>query len=254
MSLAPAAMVGVHKALGTFTNHVDAYIAISHYVRDAHCASGLPQDRIHMRYDTVDAPIRQTAQSPRQRAIVASLRLTPEKEIDALIAAWRVRPRDAVLHVAGTGSDEQRLRALAADDPSIRFEGQMPHKTLMELMARARGVVNPSLWAEPFGRTPMEAFSVGTPAIVSRIGGLTETVEHGRNGFHVEPGDVAGLDVAIDAMLGDDDGHRRMCLAALQTYTDKFAPSVILPETVAIYKKALNRRRSFSALPVLQPA
>ena len=77
MSLAPAAMVAVHKALGTFTNHVDAYIAISHYVRDAHCASGLPQDRIHMRYDTLDAPIRQIAQSPRQRAIVAPLRLTP---------------------------------------------------------------------------------------------------------------------------------------------------------------------------------
>ena len=239
-SLVPAMMVGVHKMAGTWTRHVDAYIAISNFVRDVHRDAGYPADRIFVRHCFVLPTIAPSA--TRTASVVAAARFTPEKGLGVLIEAWQRRPRNAVLHIAGTGPDEQRLRALAEDDPSIRFVGQLPLPDLIGLMATARAVVNPCLWMEPFGRTPMEAGAVGTPAIVSRVGGLVDTVEHGRNGLLVEPGDVAELDQAVTILLTDDGAFRSMSEGAVETFAEKFSPGVMLRATEAIYESAIRRR------------
>ena len=122
-------------------------------------------------------------------------------------------------------------------------------------MAGACAVVNAALWSEPFGRTPMEAFSVGTPAVVSRIGGLAEIVTHGRDGLLVPPGDVEALSGALAAMLARDERHAAMCAAAARTFAARFGPSVVLPQTETIYRAAIERRRVAPGTPpVAAPA
>ena len=239
-SLMPAMMVGVHKVAGTWTRHVDAYIAISTFVRDVHCEAGYPADRMFVRHCFI-VPTAGPA-SQRTASVVAAARLSPEKGLGVLIEAWRRRPRNAVLHIAGTGPDEPRLRALAEGDPTVRFEGQLPLPDLVNLMATSRAVVNPCLWMEPFGRTAMEAGAVGTPAIVSRVGGLVDIVEHGRNGLRVEPGDGAGLDQAVDLLLTDDAAFHAMSEGAVRTFAEKFSPGVMLQATEQIYEAAIRRR------------
>lgn len=242
-SLAPMMMVGFHKAAGTW-NQVDAFIAISDYVAEMHRQAGYPAERIVVRSCLATAQPQPPRGTKRMPAIVAAARLSPEKGLHVLIEAWRQRrTRDAVLHIAGTGPEERRLRALAQDCPTIRFEGQIAFEQLIALMGQACAVVNPSLWNEPFGRTPMEAFSVATPAIVSRAGGLVDIVEHGLNGLLVEPGDVAGLAQAIDAMLAQDDAHRAMSEGAARAFREKFSPAALLPATEKIYEDAMRRRR-----------
>ena len=242
-SAAPALMVGVHKVLGTFAEAIDCYVAISRHVRDSFAASSLPLERIHVRDNTLAHPPA-PPRAERLPRIVAPGRLMPEKGLEVLIAAWKARPRPgASLHIAGTGADEARLKALAAGDPGIRFEGQLPFAALRDLMAGACAVVNAALWSEPFGRTPMEAFSVGTPAVVSRIGGLAEIVTHGRDGLLVPPGDVEALAGAMSTMLAQGERHAGMCAAAAQTFAARFQPSVVLPQTEAIYRAAIERRR-----------
>ena len=245
-SLAPAAAVATHKLLRTWSRHVDAYVAVSGYVREAHLDAGFPADRIHVRGNLVNRAGR-AAETFRTPSIVAPARLSPEKGLDMLIRAWRRRPRTATLHIAGSGSEEAALRRLAEGDPTIRFEGQVPFSALLDLMAKARAVVSPSLNMEPFGRVPMEAFSVGTPAIASRAGGLADIVIDQRNGLLVEPGDLEALDTAIGVMLGDDIAQARMATGAAESFAERFSPAVMLPATEAIYEAALARRRRIAA-------
>lgn len=246
-SLAPAAMVAAHRLAGTWENHVDAYVAVSGHVRDLHEAAGFPASRIHVRANLA-MPANVVATGAAGAYIVAAARLAPEKGLDVLIRAWRARPRAAKLFIAGSGSgaEEARLGALAGGDPSIAFEGQLAPDRLIGLMAGARAVVNPALWMEPFGRTPVEAFSVGTPAIVSRIGGLADIVEDQVDGLVVAPGDVAALDGALTTMLADHAAREVMAQGARQSYARKFAPSVLLPATEAIYAAAIARRRALA--------
>jgi glycosyltransferase involved in cell wall biosynthesis len=56
----------------------------------------------------------------------------------------------------------------------------------------------------------IEAMTLGRPSVVTRVGGLTEVVEHGKQGLVVEPGDTDALADAIVTLLRDIDLRRHL--------------------------------------------
>ena len=56
----------------------------------------------------------------------------------------------------------------------------------------------------------MEAYAVGLPVVVTRVGGLPDVVEDGRSGMMVEPEDPGALADAILAMAADPDRRAEM--------------------------------------------
>jgi glycosyltransferase involved in cell wall biosynthesis len=52
-----------------------------------------------------------------------------------------------------------------------------------ELMSRARAIIGPTYYVEPFGNMVAEGYFSGTPAITTDWGGFTETVVQGETGF-----------------------------------------------------------------------
>ncbi len=135
---------------------------------------------------------------------------------------------------------------MAAGDDTIEFLGQLPAAELSDVMRLSRAVVNSCLWSEPFGLTPIEAFSNGTPAIVSATGGLKESVRHRQNGLLVPPGDVDALDAAISELLADDALLSTLQGGAAETYARQFPTEVLLPATEKIYESAIRRRRQMT--------
>lgn len=81
---------------------------------------------------------------------------------------------------------------------------------LPSLLAAASLCAVPSTRPEPFGLVSIEAMGVGTPVIAAAHGGLMETVRHGDDGMHFEPGNAHELAASIDACLGDDVRLARM--------------------------------------------
>ncbi len=241
-SAVPAISVAVHRLIGTYGRRVDAFIAISDCVRDAHIAGGFPSDRVHRRYSAV-LPGLTVPFDQRRRELLCASRLTGEKGIDHLIRTWRRRPRSATLAIAGSGPMEAELRHLAGDDSSIVFLGQLSPEAVKDRMANAMAVINCSLWPEPFGRTPVEAFASGVAAIVSDAGGLAESVVDGVSGLIVPPGDDDRLDAALTRLLNEDGLAEALGNGASMEYARKFHPRIIAAESEQIYRRALQRRR-----------
>ena len=50
----------------------------------------------------------------------------------------------------------------------------------------------------------------GVPVVASRIGGLADLIEHGRNGLLFEPGNVDALATALHALIDDPALHHRL--------------------------------------------
>jgi len=128
--------------------------------------------------------------------------LVPYKRIDVAV---RAAVRQGVpLKIVGSGPDEPRLRALAADNPSIQLLGSLEGEALRDVYRRARALVLPA--EEDFGIAPVEAMACGRPVIALGRGGTTETVVDGVTGWLVEestPDAFAAAMASIDSITGD---------------------------------------------------
>jgi glycosyltransferase involved in cell wall biosynthesis len=71
-------------------------------------------------------------------------------------------------------------------DTKREFVGPVGLNEKAALLARARGLLVPSLVAETSSLVAMEAVASGTPVIAFRSGALPEIIEHGRTGFIVD--------------------------------------------------------------------
>jgi glycosyltransferase involved in cell wall biosynthesis len=104
--------------------------------------------------------------------------------------------------VIGHGEEEQALRDFAAAHGlAVDFAGPRFGAALAGLLNRARLLVVPSLWAEPFGIVALEGIACGCVAIGSAGGGLPEAI--GPCGLTFPNGDATALADAIAKLLDD---------------------------------------------------
>jgi glycosyltransferase involved in cell wall biosynthesis len=58
------------------------------------------------------------------------------------------------------------------------YTGWIPHDKVLDIYSKSSITVVPSFWEEPFGRSSIEAGSRGNAVIISKRGGLPETINH----------------------------------------------------------------------------
>lgn len=128
-------------------------------------------------------------------------RIEPEKGIEVLLKATTNLGGDWRLRIAGRGEAAYvaRLRR-AFPDPRIDWLGQVEAGVFYRSIDV---VVAPAIWAEPFGRTVVEALARGRGVIASRIGGLPEAAAGGGRVTLVEAGDAGALAAAMRAVVRD---------------------------------------------------
>lgn len=72
------------------------------------------------------------------------------------------------------------------DNQQIKYIGPVDMEQKIDLLSRARGLLNPIQWEEPFGMVMIEAMAVGCPVITFARGAAPEIVAHRRSGFLVQ--------------------------------------------------------------------
>ncbi|MBD1847779.1 glycosyltransferase family 4 protein [Cyanobacteria bacterium FACHB-63] len=186
-----ATMITAHRALQTWNEMVDVYIALTEFARKKFIEGGLPQNKIVVKPNFV-FPDPGKAEEKEDFALFVG-RLSVEKGVDTLIAAWQQVGQSMPLKIIGEGPLEDQVIEAAQNISSIQWLGRKPLPDVYELMGRARLLIFPSKWYETFGRVAVEAFAKGTPVIASNLGAIAEIVEHGRTGLHFSPGDSEDL-------------------------------------------------------------
>jgi len=171
-------------------------------------------------------------------------RLDQVKGVRLLMSGWdrylgQAGDPSLRLVIAGAGSLEREVAAWAAARPSVELAGYLTAGQVRELTSRARAVLVPSVWEEPFGLVVVEAMATGTPVIAAGHGAFTELVTPGADGVLFRPGDPAALaeavaDVAAHPRKYENYGHR-----ARETYEQKFNPEHSLKHLLDIYSFAM---------------
>ena len=111
------------------------------------------------------------------------------------------------------------------------------------LIASVDVVLMPSTYPESFGRGVIEAAAVGRPVVASRLGGLAELIEDGRNGLLVPPRDPAALAGAVERLLQSPALRRRCVVAARRRAETDWSLQRMVERTEAVYDECLRRPR-----------
>jgi len=176
---------------------------------------------------------------PSQKYFLFYGRLSYEKGVKTLLKAFRNVP-DCKLKVVGTGPKENELKAFARDNnmQNVEFLGYKRGKELTDLVSNAYFVIVPSEWYENNPMTIIESYSVGTPVIGARIGGIPEIVVNGKTGFQFESGNVEDLKSKINcADQLTTEAYTKLSQGTLNFAHDNLSLENYYPRLISFYKR-----------------
>jgi L-malate glycosyltransferase len=164
-------------------------------------------------------------------------RLTDVIEIFALVRA----KMNAKLVLIGDGPDRGAAEYLVRKkrlQKEVHFLGKQ--NSVHEKLATADLFLMPSQ-LESFGLAALEAMACEVPVIATNVGGVPEVVEHGVDGYLVEPGDVKEAARYATEILSRSDRGREMGKIARINAKKKFCANDVIPQYEQYYQRVLEQ-------------
>jgi glycosyltransferase involved in cell wall biosynthesis len=186
-----------------------------------------------------DAPLAAPEAEPVN--ITMTARFLEPKEQQLLIRAFAVlRSDNALLTFVGGGEELPASRALAEQlgvISNVRFLGD--RSDVAELLAQSQVFVLLSRY-EGFPISILEAMRAGLPVVASNVGGVSEAVQHGVNGFLTQAGDVQAVARALHTLIDQPELRRQMGATGRQRFLQEFTRERMITQTEAVYRQLLG--------------
>lgn len=231
-----ATMLTVHRAMSTWTKMVDLYIALTEFARQKFIDGGLPAERIMVKPNFVSPDPGPGTGNGGYALFVG--RLSTEKGLDTLLAAWEHLSTQIPLKIVGDGPLADQVAKATQRLSQVEWLGRRPMAEVYALMGEAVFLVFPSKWYETFGRVAVEAFAKGTPVIAANIGAIAELVDSGRTGLHFRPGDTEDLIAQVEWLLANPVKLAQMRQEARAEFEDKYTAEKNYQKLKDIYIQA----------------
>ena len=241
-SAAVASMLTIHRAIGTYRNQIDAYIALTEFAARKFIAGGLPAAKIHVKPNFHDATHEPLPPAERGDYALFIGRLEEEKGIRVLLEAWQRYDPPLRLVVLGEGPLGNVVEDAAAASDRIEALGWREHAEAQRILAASRVVVVPSLWYEGMPMTIVESMAAGVPVVASDLGSMESLTDDGVFGYNFPAGDAQALADRIGMVVADAERERRMQVAARAQFEDGFTPAANYARLIQIYDAAARAR------------
>ncbi len=185
------------KEMKELTRMVDRLVAPTHFlasviknVLDVHI-SVIPYG-IDYRF------IKKTPRKSRENLTLGFIgSVLPHKGVHTLIEAIKLLDDNVKLKIYGdyfhAADYFSQLKKLANSDKRIEFLGKYDYSEISKIQNELDLVVVPSIWWENAPFTILTSFANKTPVIASDLGGMSEVVKAGVNGFLFEAGNAESL-------------------------------------------------------------
>ena len=201
-----AVMAAEQYFRNTFLNpleYIDGFMYVSNFACDIH-EKYMPaiHDKKHITLYNFSTSIKDSCkQLSSEKYFLFFGRLSYEKGIKTLFKAFESLP-NIQLKIVGTGPLEEELKHIKVSKKldNIKFLGYKRGEELQNLVSGAHAVIVPSEWYENNPMTIIESYSVGTPVIGARIGGIPEIIREDISGLTFESGNTTELIACVEKM------------------------------------------------------
>ena len=221
-SAAVAWMLESHRRLGTWRELVDLYLVPTKFMRGKLVEGGLPREKIVVKpnYHEPDPGIRESSDGS---ALYVG-RLSREKGLSTLLAAWRMLRDPPRLRIIGDGPMREEVEKAAAGTLHNKIEllGPQPHHEVISYLKKAAVCLVPSEWYEAFPHVILEAYACGVPIVASRIGTLADVIEDGVTGLLFDPGHPSDLAAKITWVINKPAESFQIAVAGRAEFEAKY--------------------------------
>ncbi len=230
------AALAFHHWRGTFNTEVDLYISPSQSAKEKFVEAGMNPDQIVVKPHFIDPD---PSPGPGGDYAVFVGRLSHEKGIGSLLAAWEKLGGRVPLKIIGDGPMRKDVLEASGKDPSIEWLGRRPPHEIYAVLGHAAFIVVPSLTRETFGRVAIEAFATGTPVVAAHHGALADIVTD-QTGMTFIPGDADDLARCVEEFIADPSRLRGMRPACRNEFQRLYTGEKNYLQLIAIYQQAIR--------------
>lgn len=122
------------------------------------------------------------------------------------------------------------------DGQKIQYLGEVSDEERLDLYKRARALLFPIQWDEPFGLVMVEAMACGTPVLAFGRGSVPEIIDDGRTGFV-----VSEVEEMMEAVKKVDSLDPRVCRKWVEEH---FSAEVMIKAYEEVYQNIMNREKT----------
>jgi len=171
----------LYKLLSVW-DKVDRFICPSRTLMEYYKKGGFPEEKLVYLPNFVDEV--SPKDLPREKKIIFSGRLSPEKGIKILLELASRLP-EIDFELAGTGQLEKQL--LENRLANIHLLGYLTKEELFDRLNRAAVTLFPSIWLENLPYSVLESMMLKTPVVASDVGAAREIVKDNETGVLFSP-------------------------------------------------------------------
>jgi glycosyltransferase involved in cell wall biosynthesis len=241
------------------TKNVNAYIAVCKYVANMLIDYGIEKERVFVVYSGVD----KTKFFKREKDIEfkKSLGVDENETVITLIGNFSYDKGQHILIEALSILEKKGYRF------SVIFAGRNTDifqikEMFFSKISKNKGIflglrndvdkilnitdisINAAIKGEALSGSIRESLAMGIPSIASNIGGNSEIIKDGENGFLFTPGNFIELSQKIEKILNDKELREKFSENAIKTINENFTIDTMAQKTFEIYMKFLNIDRS----------
>lgn len=217
---------------------VDQFVCVSNFQRDLMIRAGVPSEKLNVIYNFVQAK-NIPFSTDNSGYYFYFGRLEKLKGLATLLEVAKSMPKIGFV-IAGEGPyKEELIRFISSQElKNVEFVGFKQGDDLWKLVKDSKAVLVPSEWYENCSMTVLEAKAYCKPVIASAIGGITEQIIDGENGFLHEPANVNSFVAAIDRLeaLSLQD-YEAMCLRSREDLDLRYSADVHYRKLMEVYRK-----------------
>ena len=157
------------------------------------------------------------------------------------LAAKAARLAGVPLCLIGDGPMRQYIER---EFPEVNITGWLDQTEIAEWMKKARVLIVPSRYPEPFGIVAVEGLATGIPTLIASSALLAPEIEAMGGGFMCDPGNTPALAKQMKELANDDTLTLRMSQAAfdrsqkLATTTESW-----MNQLIRIYEERLDKQQ-----------
>lgn len=228
----------LHRATGIYKKLT--YICLTEFNKKKLLRlNGLKPEQIFVKPNAVSVPEALVPGLERQDRVLFASRLEDLKGIRVLLEAWRLLgAQGPELLLCGDGPLEDWCRGFVEDNKlrNVRLLGRLPNDRVRSLMATSRALILPTQCYEGFPLCIAEAYSVGTPVLVSKLGNGGSLVRSGVTGLKFDQQSPQSIAKTVKKFMNTEDVDWQANTSAY--YRENLTPEMNYARLMEIYGAA----------------